>query len=182
MSALGEIVDAAVASVIAEHPNLFNPQGKTRAHKTLSREIMKALTGKRPGDGGDQPAQVTDDKPGELIAADDPRAIAYANLRQVAGAIPAQRINGQIWLPRQGDSTAVATFSDLPPRWAWEFYSDHRQLTAWAEFFAATLPSVARRETRVTRDGVTGLELPWPWPPSKTGKIYEPGSTEPVSA
>lgn len=182
MSALGDVIDGAVASVIADHPKLFNLQTKDRARKMIVREVIKSLV-REVRDVGDEQAPASAAKTiGTLITADDPRAIAYCNLRKIAGAVlPLYHGTGQIYFPPESDTTAVRTFAELPPRKGWQFISDRRQLTAWSEFFEEALPGVSRRQITETHDGVLGAYLPWPWPPSKTGKIYEPGSEEEIA-
>jgi hypothetical protein len=177
MSALGSIIDAAVASVISEHPKLFNPQGKERAQKVLVREILKLLV-REPRDGTSNETQ-PDNPIAELTSADDPRAVAYCRLRELAGAVrPMTFGQGQIYLPVESNTAAVRAFAELPPQQEWLFITDRRQLTAWREFFDETLPNVSRREITAARGDAVGAQLPWCWPPSKTGKLYAAPSEE----
>jgi hypothetical protein len=182
MSALGDVIDCAVASVIAEHPKFFNLQTQERARKTLVREIVKSLV-REVRDVGDEQSPAAPVKTvGGLIASNDSRAIAYCNLREIAGAVRPQHYgSGQIYLPPEAETTAVRAFAELPPRKEWPFISDRRQLTAWSEFFEESLPSVSRRQITETRGDLYGAQLPWLWPPSKTGKIYEPGAEEEIA-
>lgn len=175
MSALSTIIDAAVGSVISEHPKLFNPQGKERTQKLLVREIVRSLV--RESRGEDDPtatAPPSDPPTIVTIPASDERAIAYCRLRSIAGA-PAPLHHGGdcIYIPPESNTTAVRTFAGVPERKEWPFVIDRRQLTAWLEFFDEALPGISRRKIFETRDGLTGVDLPWRWPPSKAGKIYD---------
>lgn len=181
MSPLADIIDAAVVSVIEEHPKLFAAESAERARKLLLRKIMKTLTG--PKSSEEAEAQQTPETPppqptAETIRYDDPRAIAYCNLRSVAGAVRPLRIGEQVYMPPESLAECVKAFGDIPPKEVWQFITDRRQLQAWREFFDETLPGVSRRDIVETRDGVIGALLPWPWPPSKTGKIYDPSIEE----
>jgi len=177
MSALAKMIDAAVVSVIEEHPKLFAANSAERARKLVVRRIMKSLTGPQD-DEADEPAQPTADQAvapaAETVKFDDPRAIAYCNLRIVAGAVRPLRIGDSVYLPAEATSECVRAFLELAPRSEWIFVTDRRQLQAWREFFDETLPGVSRRDVVEKRADATGALLPWPWPPSKTGKIYDP--------
>jgi hypothetical protein len=84
-------------------------------------------------------------------------------------------------LPREAAGPEVLPFAKMPSRDKWLFVTDLPQMTAWREFFEATLPTLARRPFGEQQAGETGVWVPWPWPPSKTGKVYEPetqGTTE----
>lgn len=177
MSALARMIDQAIGEVIAEHPKLFAEKSVEKTRKLLVRKIMKTLTA--PQSESYDPHDIAmQSSAGESVAADDPRALAYCQLRIVAGAVAPFRSSGdQVYLPREGDVSAVRPFADLPPKKQWPFISDRAQLTAWREFFDETLPDVSRRSIMETRDGQHGAFLPWLWPPSKLGKVYEaPGA------
>jgi hypothetical protein len=175
MSALGTIIEHAVSTVIAEHPKLFEAKSIERAQKLLSREIMKSLTRDPRGDG-DAAATETAPEPYERITASDERGIAYCNLRIAARALaaPTRLAGGDLYLPLEASGPEVQPFAKMPPRDQWLFVTDLPQMTAWREFFDATLPTLARRPFGEVVGGDTGVWVPWPWPPSKTGKVYEP--------
>lgn len=177
MSALSAIIDTAVSTVIAEHPKLFDPKQKERVQKVLTREIVRSLTREQKTDVDDESTPVPESAPVvETVAGNDPRAIAYTALRSVAGAVTPMRLSGgAIYLPPEGATAQVGAFANLPPREKWEFITDVNQIAAWFEFFNDALPNVRRRDITETRNGIVGALLPWPWPPSKTGKVYMPG-------
>lgn len=172
MNTLGTIIDGAVAAVIAEHPKLFDPKAIERAQRVLTREIMRSLT-RTAGDGdAAKPEMPAEPEPFERVLAADERGIAYVNLRIVARALspqPQRLAGGDIMLPREAAGPEVQPFAKLPPREQWVPVTETAPLAAWREFFDATLPNLARRPF-----ADTGVIMPWPWPPSKAGKIYEP--------
>lgn len=174
---LAKTVEAAVTSVIEEHPKLFAANSAERARKLIVRRIMRSLVGPRSdGDGespADPPATVSAPPP-ETVRYDDPRAIAYVKLRDVAGAVKPIRLGENLYLPSEAFADCIKPFAELPPNGSWKFVTDRRQLQAWREFFDETLPGISRRDITYLEDGVLGAALPWPWPPSKTGKIYDP--------
>jgi len=175
MSALSSIIDAAVGSVIAEHPKLFNPQGKERAQKVIVREIVKSLV-REPRNEDDEQVNVATVESSVIktVPATDERAIAYCLLRSIAGAVfPVRCAGDHIYIPPEGDVTAVRALANVPDHKDWPFVTSRQQLTAWLEFFDETLPGISRRKIFEVRDGVSGVEVPWSWPPSKTGKIYD---------
>lgn len=176
MSALAKMIDEAVLSVIDEHPKLFAANSAERARKLIVRRIMKSLTGpKSEGEEQEQPAEATPSAPtAETVRYDDPRAVAYCNLRAIAGAVRPLRVGENYYLPPDARAECVKPFGDLPANGTWHFVIDRRQLQAWREFFDETMPGVPRRDITEMRDGVLGAPLPWPWPPSKTGKTYLP--------
>jgi hypothetical protein len=178
MNTLTTIIDSAVATVIAKHPKLFDPKAIERAQRVLTREIMGSLT-RTPGTDGEpaKPEPPPEPEPYERVLAADERGIAYVNLRIVARALSPQPIRlagGDLNLPREASGPEVLPFSKMPPREQWLFVTDLAQMTAWREFFDATLPNLARRPFGEKHGDVVGILVPWPWPPSKTGKIYEP--------
>jgi hypothetical protein len=166
MTALADVVCAAVARAVEKHAKLFADAEKAR--RVLAREIMRQLAAK-PAEAADPP-DAPAPRRGELVPADDERALAYCRLREVAGAVPPMRTaGGQIYLPPEAAEPCVLAFGTLPPRERWAFVTG-ANLTAWLEFFGETLPGVARRNIVVTG----GATLPWAWPPSKTGRVYQP--------
>lgn len=174
MSALSTIIAAAVADAVAANAKLFDPKKIERAPEVLTRAITKALTREPKTDGEDAAAAASETPPaGGPVSADDPRAKAYAALRKLAGAVAPMQIGGGVtYVPPEADTPAVAAFADMPPRERWLFVTSRANLTAWAEFFDATIPNLARRQITETHGGAAGIFLPWPWPPSKTGKVY----------
>lgn len=180
MNVLAKIIDQAVASAMEKHPKLFVAKESEKAQKTLSREIMRSLT-RAPSDAETEAELSATQSTGQSIPLSDERAIAYCQLRKVAGAVePFSAIPDQIFLPPEADVTCVRVFANCPPQSEWPFVTKVAQLTAWNEFFGETLPGVSRRPITQVRNGVTGALLPWPWPPSKTGKIYEPEEEIPL--
>lgn len=178
MNTLATIIDSAVATAIAEHPKLFDPKAVDRAQRVLTREIMRSLT-RAPGADGEpaKPETPPEPEPFELIRGTDERATAYINLRIAARALspqPQRQAGGDIYLPREASGPEVMPFAKMPPREQWLFVTEFSPMTAWREFFDATLPNLARRPFGEKRGDVTGVFVPWPWPPSKTGKVYEP--------
>lgn len=171
MSALSSIVDGAVAAIIAEHPKLFAEQHKDRAHKLITREIVKAFT-REPKEGDETVAAEEPPPAFELLPAEDRRARAYINLRAMAGAVAPMSINGRISVPRAAIDDGAMALADLPPQAKWEFVMGPN-LAAWLEFFEAALPDVARRKiTTPDEFNRLGARLPWLWPPSKQGRTY----------
>jgi hypothetical protein len=170
MNTLATIIDCAVAAVIAEHPKLFDPKMTERAQKTLTREIMRTLT-RSPGEEA-KPEPAPEPEPFERVKAADERGLAYVNLRIASRALSPQPIRlagGDIMLPREASGPEVQPFAKMPPKEQWVLVTEAAPLAAWRDFFVATLPNLERRPF-----GDNGVMMPWPWPPSKTGKIYEP--------
>lgn len=177
MNTLATIIDGAVATVIAEHPKLFDPKAIERAQRVITREIMRTLT-RAPGDEA-RPEPAPEAAPFERVPADDERGKAYVNLRIVARALspqPQRLAGGDILLPREASGPEVLPFAKMPERSQWVPVTEVAALAAWRDFFDATLPNLARRPF-----GDTGVLMPWPWPPSKTGKIYEPDMQDGLS-
>ena len=169
MNTLATIIDGAVAAVIAEHPKLFDPKAIERAQRVITREIIRTLT-RVPGDEA-KPEAAPEPEPFERIVAADERTIAYINLRIASRALSPQPIRlagGDIMLPREASGPEVLPFAKMPPKEQWVLVTEVAPLAAWRDFFAATLPNLERRPF-----GDSGVMMPWPWPPSKTGKIYE---------
>jgi len=179
VNTLATIIDSAIAAVIAEHPKLFEPKavegGKTQ--RVITREIMRTLT-RAPGEEA-KPETPPEPEPFERILAADVRVTAYINLRIASRALSPQPIRlagGDIMLPREASGPEVLAFAKMPPKERWVHVTELAPLAAWRDLFAATLPNLERRPF-----GDNGVMMPWPWPPSKTGKIYEPeteGQTE----
>jgi len=173
MNLIRAAIDNAVADVIAEHPKYFTPAGQAHARKALVREIMSAFR----GDGDDKAAPAAPEAPAQAILADpgSREGIAYLMLRQVGGAVaPFRTAGGQLSVPANCQGQDVMAFADTPPRADWVLVSDRRGIAAWNEFLADKLANVPRRAIAITRDGETGIEVPWLWPPAKTGKTYDP--------
>jgi hypothetical protein len=178
MSALSAIIESAVGGVIAEHPKLFDPKQRERAQKLLVREIMKSLTREPKGEVDDgaapAPAPAETAPQIEIVARTDARAKAYCALCEIAGApAPHAASGGSICIPSEGLTARAQAFAELPPEKSWPFVTERPQLAAWFEFFDDVLPHKRRREIMEVRAGKQGVSLPWPWPPSKIGKVYE---------
>lgn len=171
-------IDAAVSEAIAEHPKYFTPKGLEHAQTVIVRKVMARLR-----DGGsdkDESEAHAEEAPKIVFAeAGSAEAVGYANLRLVAGANAPTKVSGDrtVIVP-PANCAAVAAFATLPPRSEWRFASERKHLAAWAEFFRDMLPEITRRTIMEERNGVTGALLPWPYPPSKEGKIYDWDSGE----
>lgn len=173
MNIIRATIESAVADVIVEHPKYFTPKGQEHAKTVIVRKVMAALR-----DGGGEKAESetpAEDTPKIVFAdAGSNEAIGYANLRLVAGANAPTKLSGErIVIVPPANCAAVAAFATLPPRSEWRFASERKHLAAWAEFFRDMLPEITRRTIMEERSGVTGALLPWPYPPSKEGKIYD---------
>jgi len=174
MSALGHLIDSAVATAISEHPKLFDPKQVEKAQRILVREIMKSLVREPNKDGEEAGKDEATPATTQFVPADDPRALGYTALRSVAGALAPRRMgDGSVYVPAQAQGECVKAFAVMSPRSEWPFVSDRRQLIAWREFFSEILPDVTRRDISETKNGVVGAHLPWVWPPSKTGRTYD---------
>ena len=172
MSLIKNAVDAAVEQAMAEHPKYFTPQGQKSAKALIVRKVMAALR-----DGGEKPEAPPTEAPAEpaimFAPAASREARAYVNLRRIAGAPPPTRTSdGSVVVMPAANCEAVFVFAEVPDDLEWLFVTDRQQLGAWGEFFREKLPNVARRQISLQRDGQTGMLLPWPFPPSATGKIY----------
>ncbi len=173
MSLIRNAIDTAVADVMAEHPKFFTPRGIESARNILVRKIMAALR-----DGGEKPDAVPEATASApkfiVVAADSREARAFVNLRHLAGATaPTPSGDGRVAIPAPAYCDAVFALADLPPPSAWLFLTDRDQMGAWFEFFRESLPDVARRVIAVGRNGASGILMPYPFPPNKSGKIYE---------
>lgn len=178
MTGIRPIIEHAVAAYIAEHPKQFSERGIEKAQNGLTRKIMAALM-RSEGEAEPEPPA----PPAELAPlAVDPKSRegrAFANLRMLSGAAPPFRMgDGTISIPVAAQRESVYALADLPKQEAWLFITDHRQTTAWLEFFDAILTGAARKSIRAERNGEIGIVMPWPWPPSVTGKIYAPEEAE----
>lgn len=166
MTPLSAIITAAVADAVAGNPKLFDPKKIERAADVLSRDIVRALTRATKEDVHEAAPEA--DRPAyEVIPADDPRAIAYDKLRLIAGcfARPTKSASGGIYVPSAANTAAVIALASAPPRRDWRPVSRPQQ-TAWREFFDRVLGDASRHPVGDT------TPLPWPWPPSKDGKLY----------
>lgn len=178
MSGIRDMIDAAVVAAIAEHPKYFTELGldNSRARTAIVRKIMAALRG--DSDKSGEPAKADAPPPPApaqslTVAADSREARAYTNLRKFAGAVaPFRMADGSISINAEAACEAVWPFADLPPSQQWPFLTQPRQVGAWLEFFAQTLPGAPRRPIQQIRDGATGIVMPWLWPPAKDGKTY----------
>jgi hypothetical protein len=175
MTGIRPIIEHAVASAIAEHPKYFTERGLEKAQAAITRKVMAALfrsDSESGADAGAPPAPPAEVGPLSV----DPKSAegrAYINLRSLAGAsAPFRMQDGNISLPPEAQKPAVYALADLPAL-PWPFITDRQQTGAWMEFLADALPKgVARKPIQTTRDGVAGISMPWPWPPSVTGKVY----------
>lgn len=174
MNGIRPIIDTAVAAVIAEHPKYFTDRGLEKAQAAFTRKIMAALV---PRDAGGAAEPLPPAEPVDLVPrAVDPKSAegrAYINLRSLAGAsAPFRMGDGTISLPPEAQKPAVLALADLPAT-PWPLITDRQQTGAWMEFLADALPKgVARKPIQTEREGVIGILMPWPWPPSKDGKTY----------
>jgi hypothetical protein len=178
MTGIRPIIDAAVATVLAEHPKYFTELGhdNNRARTILVRKIWAALR----GDGADKSsepesseARVPSSPQPMSVPAQSREARAFDNLRRLAGAVPQFRsADGSVFINAEAANDAVWALADLPPDDAWVFLTARRNVGAWMEFFSQTLPGVGRRPILQERAGEAGILMPWPWPPSKDGKVY----------
>lgn len=173
MTGIRPIIESAIAASIAERPKYFTDRGIEKAQDFLTRKIMGALV---PRDGGDKPAELPPEPTTPVPITVDPKSRegrAYTNLRALGGAVPPLRLgDGRISIPPPAQRESVYALADLPPQAEWKFVTEHRQIGAWLEFFSDTLTPAPRRKIEVERNGAHGLLMPWPWPPSKDGKIY----------
>lgn len=170
---LRAIIDAAVADAMAEHPKYFTPKGHEHARTVIVRKIMAAFR----GDGSDKPDDTAADHPASpqplLVEPHSREAIAFSNLRQIAGATTPFRLgDGRLSINAEAACPAVFALADLPLKSQWLFLTAPRNVGAWQEFFRDTLPGVARRPIHEHRGTEVGLLMPWPWPPTKDGKVY----------
>lgn len=175
MTGIRPMISDAIAAYIAEHPKQFSERGIEKAQAGLTRKIMAALLR-----SDNEPEPETPAPPAELAPLTvDPKSTegrAYTNLRSLAGAgAPFRMQDGNISLPPEAQKPAVYALADLPAQ-PWQFITDRQQTGAWLEFFAESLPKgVARKPIQIEQNGATGILVPWPWPPSKDGKIYTAG-------
>lgn len=181
MSGIRPIIENAVALAIAEHPKYFTERGIEKAQTAIVRKVMAALV-PRSGmdDAGADPAPPAE--PVELVPlAVDPKSRegrAYTALRALAGAAAPFRMgDGTISIPITAQGERVWAFADAPAEHG--FVTDKQQIGAWMEFFGETLPTTARRPITIERNGTSGILVPWPYPPSVTGKVYPFGEVAP---
>lgn len=168
MSALSTLIAAAVADAVAANPKLFDPKKLERAPDILAKDIMRSLT-RSPKEGEAEPQAEIDAPPYEMAPAGSPLAKAYVNLRSVASCLArhAASATGAVFVPRGANNAAVLAFADLPALAEWRPVTKAQQ-TAWHEFFERVLANANRRPIG------DATALPWPWPPSKEGKVYAP--------
>lgn len=173
MSLIRTAIDNAVAEAIAEHPKYFTPRGLESAQGLIVRKVMAALR----GDTTEKSSEPTADSTAPqftLLAPTTSQARAYVNLRRIAGATAPTLIgNGQLAIPSIACNDAVAAFATLPPSETWCFLTGRCEIGAWKEFFRDMLPDLSRRSITRNINGETGILMPWPFPPSRSGKVYE---------
>jgi hypothetical protein len=174
MTGIRPIIDDAVAAVLAEHPKYFTPKGHEHARTVIVRKVMAAIRG-----ASDKPADTTtaptSAPQSSLVDPTSHEGRAYASLCLLAGAIaPFRTGDGRFVLPAEANNAAVLTLADLPPKDQWLFLTERKHIGAWSEFFRESLPHAARKPILQTRGTETGILMPWPWPPSKTGVVYTP--------
>lgn len=178
MTGIRPIIDTAVAAVIAEHPKYFTERGLEKAQVAITRKIMAALVPRGGSDENAEPAPPPEPVDPMPLAV-DPKSRegrAYANLRQLAGAAPPYRMgDGTISIPPEAQKSAVYALADMPNSPS-EIITAPRQIGSWMEFLAESLPQgVARKPIQFDHGGSAAIAMPWPWPPSKDGKIYTAG-------
>lgn len=180
MSGIRPIIDDAVAAVLAEHPKYFTPKGHEHARTVIVRKVMAAIRGDGSEKSQETPAAaITQAAPqSNLIEPVSREGRALSNLCLLAGAIaPFRTSDGRFVLPTEANNGAVFALADLPAKDQWLFLTERKRIGAWTEFFRESLPHAARKPILQTRGTETGILMPWPWPPSKTGVIYTPEET-----
>lgn len=174
MNVLRSLIDEAVGTVIAEHPKYFSPKGQEKAQAAITRKIMAAF---RDDDSSKDGRPPTETEPAFYMA--DPasrEARGYVNLRKLAGAVePKKADDGTIIIPKDAYVEQVFALAELPPRDGWLFVTDRQQVGAWMNFFREKLPAVGRRSITESRGDQVGILMPFPFPPSKAGKLYNAG-------
>lgn len=172
MNALRTIIDGAVADAIAANPKYFAAKQEDRARAAIVRKIMAALL---RDDDEQQPAEAAEPESKFVLAdADSREARGYANLRRIAGATAARRDReGKVIIMRPAYCEAVFALADLPDIDRWPFLVDAPKIAAWREFFEQTLPDTARRSVMQERGDASGILMPFYWPPSKDGRVYD---------
>jgi hypothetical protein len=176
VSNLKTIVSDAIAAAIAEHPKYFTPKGLEHAQSVILRKVMAAMRGD-PADKAAADATAESARLPIAVDASSREGLAYTNLRWLAGAVkPVRMGDGRISVPVTAQRDDVYALADVDTRSDLPFVTDERQIAAWLEFFSETLGAAARRPIRQVRNGQTGIVVPWPWPPARSGKTYD--STE----
>lgn len=178
MNLIRAAIDGAIADALAEHPKYFTPKGHEHARTVLVRKIMHALR----GDGAEKVADEAAPQPASAPISADPasrEALAYLTMRSAAGAAPPFRMgDGRISIPVAAQGEDVLAFFDAPNKTHWPLITERQQIGAWSEFFNDKLPAVPRKPILVAEGDVTGIRVPWPWPPAKTGKVYAPADED----
>jgi hypothetical protein len=175
MNLIKSAIDNAIADAMAEHPKYFTPKGHEHARAILLRKILAGLR-------GDAPEKPTEEAPAAelprapvLVDPNSREALAYLTLCSAGGASPPFRTgDGRVSIPFEGQGAEVLAFADAPARGRWLFISDHQRVGAWNEFFRESLQGKPRRSIIVEQSGQQGIMVPWPWPPAKSGKTYDP--------
>lgn len=175
MNLIRQALDDAIAQAIAERPKYFTSKGLEHARAHILRHLLTALRGDAEKPAEAEETTLAPATPQPLKVTPDSReARGYAVLRMAAGATEPHEVGGYIYIPHTAASAAVFALADAPPRDAWLLVDDSQQVGAWSEMFRDTLPTVARREVRRrSLRNLPALLVPYPYPPSKTGKIYE---------
>ena len=179
MSVLRDIIDDAVAAVVAEHPKYFTPKGLEKARPMIVRKILAAFSDRGDRVAEEQLAPAAD----TAFVFAEPKsreARSYRTLRQIAGAVPPKSLaDGRIAIMRSAYCDSVFALADLQTIDCWPFLTDVRQIEAWREFFRTVLPDVPLRSIVKNWDGVSGIMMPGYWPPSKDGRMYD--TSEPAA-
>lgn len=178
MSILRNLVDQAIAEVVADHPKYFTPRGLESARRAMLQKIMAALRDSigAKADAEQQPAPPPAPELPQPMSVDrgSREGRAFAMLCKAAGAVaPFVTSDGKVIVPAEAATAAVWAFADAPAREQWVFVSDRRAIGAWQEFFRDSLPGIARREICGvdTTTNEWGLWAPWPWPPRTDGTL-----------
>lgn len=106
---------------------------------------------------------------GGLFAFNSAEAKAIRALYQAGGGILFETKAGISY--RNEITPRLMAFLDLPAKDRWIFVTAFQQLASWRDFFRDHIIG-ARRDVTETRDGKSGMLVPWPWPPGKDGKLY----------
>jgi hypothetical protein len=100
---------------------------------------------------------------------------AYTNLRALAGARAVPHGRRQHLASGRGAKArgvCARRHADTGGR----NITARAQIGAWMEFLAASLPAgIARKSIQFDHNGQPAILMPWPWPPSKDGKVYTSG-------
>jgi hypothetical protein len=151
-------------------------KGRNRAVKDAHRWVVSGLWEGfvSSGEHSDRAAKR------QAIATDSEAGIAWAVLHRIAGIRPFEA-SGNYLLPQPLDEQTLA-LKQAPPdyqQWAFIAAEQTNQIGAWRSLVEHWLqnrprPEFVRDHWPMYRgtEGAKGLVAPWPWPPSKDGKIY----------